>query len=243
MKTFYDNFDFQNASPQQLRAYMTSEAMQGSKPAEGILKDLTDRETEAGRLSAKLAAAAAAGTGGKKGEAATAAWMENIGKGLFMETDEKGKTTESDALLSQFRNYVNDRLSEAGVGDISGQTAKQRAALERQLVNEFNDTRALGQAVKQYGSGPVSRMFGGVEPRGRVTPIKEIDNLSVLDSLTNPYSIMSGLNPLGTKGVLMRDAAGNEFKMTKEDYTRSLSSGLRDPLRQKAVEDLKKTKQ
>lgn len=73
VKTFYDDFDFQNASPQQLRAHLTSETMQGSKPAEGILKDLTDRETEAARLSDKAidraasAALKAAGGGGKKG--------------------------------------------------------------------------------------------------------------------------------------------------------------------------------
>jgi hypothetical protein len=223
--------DYQAAG---LRGLATMGSMMGSRGSQAVLKDVTDRESNA---------ASAARTAAQAGLASANSWYENVGNGMFMTTDDKGKPVEDKNTLSQFKNFVNDRLAEVDPRtgqsiNVAVMTPAQRSQWERMLINQFNDKRVLDQAVAENGTGPVARLFGGVEPRGRVSPVRRVDNLSFADSLTNPYSVWAGLNPIGTKGVVVRDSTGREFTMTKDDYTKSLSSGLRDPLRQIDVEKL-----
>lgn len=214
-----------------LRGLATMGSMLGSRGAQAVLKDITDRESNA---------ASAARTAAQAGLSSANSWYENVGNGMFMTADGKGEDKNT---LSQFKNFVNDRLAEVDPRtgqsiNVAVMTPAQRSQWERMLINQFNDKRVLDQAVAENGTGPVARLFGGVEPRGRVSPVRRVDNLSFADSLTNPYSVWAGLNPIGTKGVVVRDSTGREFTMTKDDYTKSLSSGLRDPLRQIDVEKL-----
>jgi hypothetical protein len=65
-------FDFKNATNDQLRTYMTQQMVNGSpnqaKQAGDVLKDLTDRESEAAKIAAAAVKAAASATGIKAGK-------------------------------------------------------------------------------------------------------------------------------------------------------------------------------
>lgn len=207
-----------------LRGLAMLGTMMGHEGASRALQSL-DAEDKA-RISARAAAASSANS-----------WMEGVGKGLFMTTDDKGKSIEDQATLSQFRNFVNDRLSEKGT-NVQASTPEQRAALERQLVNDFRGEQVVQKAMQEHGRGAVNRMFGGVEPRGRLTPVSSKENLSLAGALTQPYSIGSALS-LTQRGVKLVDSMGNSFLVPESEYTKDPVTGLTDPVRELQLKSLR----
>jgi hypothetical protein len=199
-----------------VRGMLGISAWSGNKNAQELL-------SEVGKRDAALASSI-------KGDKDTFDWFKQLGKDSFSTVDKNGNMVADKISEDAFQRFVLDDLSKNNV-NISKMSAQEKITAERELRERFDDLSRANQISQERG--------GRVNFRGGVTPVGVVDDLSMAGSMGQPYTLWQGMRPWNNKGVVLRDAQGNEQTVALSDYTRATSDpGLRDPRRQAQVKSL-----